>query len=280
MLLHVPLPQAAFLDLAGLVAEAQPGGREPEARVSGRSRRPGGPRSTAGGHRLPWRGVAPGGQGAPGRQKEPQAMTANSSSPTPAPAPPSRVPRPGRDAHADARHPPGRGDAPGAGDGGGPAPDRVGDGQRRAEPPRLQGLHHHRPHPLDPGGVGGGPGPDPAVPAQAGRRLRRRRVRCPGAPAAPPRALSGRRGGCGGGGRPGGADLWRLRGDDDDLLQGRGGAGVVVDGCLRDIAAIKQLGLGLWLRGATPNFHTQTVQFPARSTSPSPAAGPWCCRAT
>jgi regulator of RNase E activity RraA len=43
---------------------------------------------------------------------------------------------------------------------------------------------------------------------------------------------------------------------------GRGGAGVVVDGCIRDAAAVKALGIGLWLRGTTPNFHTQTGIFP------------------
>ena len=48
---------------------------------------------------------------------------------------------------------------------------------------------------------------------------------------------------------------------------------MVVDGCLRDIAAIKQLGLGLWLRGATPNFHTQTVQFPAAINVPIACGG-------
>ena len=43
---------------------------------------------------------------------------------------------------------------------------------------------------------------------------------------------------------------------------GRGGVGVVVDGCIRDAAAVKALGIGLWLRGTTPNFHTQTGIFP------------------
>jgi regulator of RNase E activity RraA len=43
---------------------------------------------------------------------------------------------------------------------------------------------------------------------------------------------------------------------------GRGGVGVVVDGCIRDVAAVKALGIGLWLRGTTPNFHTQTGIFP------------------
>ncbi len=41
-------------------------------------------------------------------------------------------------------------------------------------------------------------------------------------------------------------------------FMGRGGVGVVVDGCIRDYPEAKNLGLGLWLRGTTPNFHTQT----------------------
>ncbi len=45
-------------------------------------------------------------------------------------------------------------------------------------------------------------------------------------------------------------------------FKGRGGAGVVVDGCIRDYPKAKQLGIGLWLRGVTPNFHTQTDIFP------------------
>ena len=45
-------------------------------------------------------------------------------------------------------------------------------------------------------------------------------------------------------------------------FRGRGGLGVVIDGCVRDFAEMKQLGLGLWLRGATPNFHTQTNIYP------------------
>jgi regulator of RNase E activity RraA len=43
---------------------------------------------------------------------------------------------------------------------------------------------------------------------------------------------------------------------------GRGGAGVIIDGCIRDYPKAKDLGLGLWLRGTTPNFHTQTNLFP------------------
>jgi len=46
------------------------------------------------------------------------------------------------------------------------------------------------------------------------------------------------------------------------FFRGRGGAGVVIDGCIRDFPKAKDLGLGLWLRGVTPNFHTQTNIFP------------------
>ncbi len=45
-------------------------------------------------------------------------------------------------------------------------------------------------------------------------------------------------------------------------FKGRGGAGVVIDGCIRDYPKAKELDLGLWIRGTTPNFHTQTVLFP------------------
>jgi regulator of RNase E activity RraA len=45
-------------------------------------------------------------------------------------------------------------------------------------------------------------------------------------------------------------------------FKGRGGAGVVIDGCIRDYPKVKELGLGLWLRGVTPNFHTQTNIVP------------------
>lgn len=45
-------------------------------------------------------------------------------------------------------------------------------------------------------------------------------------------------------------------------FNGRGGIGVVIDGCIRDSAHVKGLGLGLWLRGVTPNYHRQTHIFP------------------
>jgi regulator of RNase E activity RraA len=51
-------------------------------------------------------------------------------------------------------------------------------------------------------------------------------------------------------------------------FKGRGGAGVVIDGCIRDYPKAQQLGLGLWLRGVTPNFHTQTNLFPFAVNGP------------
>jgi regulator of RNase E activity RraA len=45
-------------------------------------------------------------------------------------------------------------------------------------------------------------------------------------------------------------------------FMGRGGIGAVIDGCIRDYPKAKELGLGLWLRGTTPNFHTQTDLAP------------------
>jgi regulator of RNase E activity RraA len=56
-------------------------------------------------------------------------------------------------------------------------------------------------------------------------------------------------------------------------FKGRGGAGVVVDGCLRDIGEAKQLGLGLWIRGATPNFHAHTDIVPAAVNVPVTCGG-------
>ncbi len=47
------------------------------------------------------------------------------------------------------------------------------------------------------------------------------------------------------------------------FFMGRGGAGAVIDGCIRDFPkVIEDLDIGLWLRGTTPNFHTQTNIFP------------------
>ena len=47
------------------------------------------------------------------------------------------------------------------------------------------------------------------------------------------------------------------------FFMGQGGIGVIVDGCIRDYPKIvKDLDIGLWLRGTTPNFHTQTNIVP------------------
>ena len=45
-------------------------------------------------------------------------------------------------------------------------------------------------------------------------------------------------------------------------FRGKGGIGVVVDGCLRDWPNIRKLDLSLWISGVTPNFHTQTDLMP------------------
>jgi regulator of RNase E activity RraA len=46
------------------------------------------------------------------------------------------------------------------------------------------------------------------------------------------------------------------------FFAGRGGLGVVIDGCIRDAAKAKELDLGIWVRGATPNYHAQTNLMP------------------
>jgi regulator of RNase E activity RraA len=43
---------------------------------------------------------------------------------------------------------------------------------------------------------------------------------------------------------------------------------VVVDGRVRDFGKVKGLGVGLWLRGTTPNFHSQTDIFPTAVNVP------------
>jgi len=56
-------------------------------------------------------------------------------------------------------------------------------------------------------------------------------------------------------------------------FKGRGGQGVIVDGCIRDYPKAQDLGLGLWLRGVTPNFHTQTGIFPFAVNVPVACGG-------
>ncbi|MCB1969380.1 MAG: ribonuclease activity regulator RraA [Geminicoccaceae bacterium] len=56
-------------------------------------------------------------------------------------------------------------------------------------------------------------------------------------------------------------------------FKGRGGAGVVIDGCLRDWPKIRELGIGCWIRGVTPNYHTQTELFPYAVNVPIACGG-------
>ena len=56
-------------------------------------------------------------------------------------------------------------------------------------------------------------------------------------------------------------------------FQAQGGEGVVIDGCIRDYPEVRPLNLGLWLRGVTPNFHTQTDIFPHAVNIPIACAG-------
>ena len=45
-------------------------------------------------------------------------------------------------------------------------------------------------------------------------------------------------------------------------FKGRGGAGIVVDGCVRDWPNIQTIGVPLWSVGFTPNYASQTELFP------------------
>ncbi|HEY1781501.1 MAG TPA: ribonuclease activity regulator RraA [Roseiarcus sp.] len=46
------------------------------------------------------------------------------------------------------------------------------------------------------------------------------------------------------------------------FFAGRGGAGVVIDGCIRDSAEAAKLDIGVWVKGVTPNYHAQTNIIP------------------
>lgn len=56
-------------------------------------------------------------------------------------------------------------------------------------------------------------------------------------------------------------------------FKGRGGAGLVIDGCLRDGPDVRKLDIGLWTRGFSPNFHTQTDIMPHAVNVPIACAG-------
>lgn len=57
------------------------------------------------------------------------------------------------------------------------------------------------------------------------------------------------------------------------FLAGRGGAGVVVDGCIRDSAKARELDLGIWVKGVTPNYHAQTDIIPFAVNVPIACGG-------
>lgn len=56
-------------------------------------------------------------------------------------------------------------------------------------------------------------------------------------------------------------------------FKGRGGSGVVIDGCLRDWPNIKDLDVPCWIRGVTPNFHTQIDLMPFAVNAPIACGG-------
>ncbi|KQT51625.1 ribonuclease activity regulator RraA [Devosia sp. BK] len=45
-------------------------------------------------------------------------------------------------------------------------------------------------------------------------------------------------------------------------FKGRGGAGMIIDGVMRDRPNVEKLDLSLWLKGWSPNYHVQTDIFP------------------
>lgn len=51
-------------------------------------------------------------------------------------------------------------------------------------------------------------------------------------------------------------------------FKGRGGAGLVIDGCIRDFPHAEELDLPMWIRGLTPNFHVQTDLMPFAVNEP------------
>lgn len=57
------------------------------------------------------------------------------------------------------------------------------------------------------------------------------------------------------------------------FFAGRKGAGVVVDGCIRDSAKAQALDLGIWVKGVTPNYHAQTGIIPFAVNVPVACGG-------
>lgn len=57
------------------------------------------------------------------------------------------------------------------------------------------------------------------------------------------------------------------------FLEQRGGAGVVVDGCIRDSATAATLDLPIWVKGVTPNHPSQTNLMPFAVNVPIACGG-------
>ena len=56
-------------------------------------------------------------------------------------------------------------------------------------------------------------------------------------------------------------------------FKGRGGAGLIVDGVIRDWPNARDLDMPMWLRGVSPNFHTQTDLMPFGVNEPIACGG-------
>lgn len=56
-------------------------------------------------------------------------------------------------------------------------------------------------------------------------------------------------------------------------FKGRGGIGMVIDGCVRDYPGQMELDMPMWIRGLTPNFHTQTGLMPFDFNCPIACGG-------
>ncbi len=48
---------------------------------------------------------------------------------------------------------------------------------------------------------------------------------------------------------------------------------MVIDGCIRDSGPARALDLGIWVRGATPNYHAQTALVPFAVNVPIACGG-------
>ncbi|MET8638853.1 ribonuclease activity regulator RraA [Streptomyces sp. NPDC004074] len=56
----------------------------------------------------------------------------------------------------------------------------------------------------------------------------------------------------------------------------KGGAGIVVDGCIRDAPRVRQLGVPIWCTGSTPHYASQSELFPWAYDVPVAAGGVLC----